>query len=138
MNVRRKSKKDGSIIITNAQTSFNHKVTVTNFDDPPFFVENPDNFVSYIERVDNKYQYKVKVKDPELSSTLNYVCSISLSGTQISGSLVNNDGSESIIEWTHNRSLGYSYSGKISCEVFQLTNTGKKKKKKIFKHPKKI
>lgn len=126
MNVNRKSKIDGSEKTTSAKTTFNHKVCVIDFDDPPFFVETPDNFVSYAERADSKYQYKVKIRDPELSSTLNYLCTVSTSGNSISGSLAYNDGSESVIEWTHNPSLGYSYSGKINCEVSQSSNAGKK------------
>ena len=125
VKVRRQAKKGGNITYTNAQTSFNHKVTVIDFDDPPFFVETPVNFVSYEESSDNKYQYKVKVKDPELASPLVYSCTVSTSSSTLSGSISNNNGMESIIEWTHNASLGYSYSGKISCEISQTSNSSK-------------
>ena len=132
VKVKRQSKKNGAIVYTDAQTSFNHKVTVINFDDPPYFVETPDNFVAFAERSDNKYQYKVKVKDPELASALLYSCSVITSGAVISGTLTFNNGSESIIEWTHNPLLGLSYSGKISCEIRQVTDSSKNKL--IFKY----
>ena len=128
VKVRRQSKSNGDFVYTNAQTSFNHKVTVVNYDDPPYFVVTPDNFVSFEESTNNKYQYKVKVKDPEVASPLAFSCTVSTSGTTISGSLTYNNGSESIIEWTHNPSLGFSYSGKISCEIRQTTDSCKKKK----------
>ena len=122
MQVTRKSKKNGVIQTKLATYKFDHTLTVVNIDDPPKFFVTPDNFVFYEESASNQYTYNVKVIDPELQNSLKYECKYGTPEKTFTGTLLNNDGQESSIIWTHDKTLGLSYSGKITCTVSQTND----------------